>query len=124
MTEATRTSRATTTPSVQPDQAAKRSKATTGRHSSHRALAGAIARWTLAILAVLWLSFCTAIGPFYWYGGSIADWGFVNTIYFLLALAIYLMLLIALVHVGGGLAAIPSSVRSACRRVAAAIGTF
>ena len=44
MTEATRTSRATTTPSVQPDQAAKRSKATTGRHSSHRALAGAIAR--------------------------------------------------------------------------------
>ena len=73
MTEATRTTRATTTPSVQPDQAAKRSKATAGNHPSRRALAGAIARWSLATLAVLWLSFCTAIGPFYWYGGSIAD---------------------------------------------------
>lgn len=124
MTEATRTTRATTPPSVQPDQAAGRAKATERGHGIHRVPVGTIARWTLAVLAVLWLSFCTAIGPFYWFGGSIADWTMANTLYFLLALIIYMALLIALVRFGGGRIIIPPFLRSACRRAARAIQTF
>lgn len=124
MTEATRTTRATTPPSVQPDQTAGRAKTTERGHGIHRVPVGAIARWTLAVLAVLWLSFCTAIGPFYWFGGSIADWTMANTLYFLLALIIYMALLIALVRFGGGRIIIPPSLRSACRRAARAIQTF
>lgn len=124
MTEATRTTRATTPPSVQPDQTAGRAKTTERGHGIHRVSVGAIARWTLAVLAVLWLSFCTAIGPFYWFDGSIADWTMANTLYFLLALIIYMALLIALVRFGGGRIIIPSSLRSACRRAARAIQTF
>lgn len=32
----------------------------------HLARAGAAARWTLAVLAGLWLALCTAVGPLYW----------------------------------------------------------
>ena len=45
------------------------------------------ARWGLAGFACLWMALCTAVGPLYWVEGSIADWSWANTAYFLISFA-------------------------------------
>lgn len=47
--------------------------------------AGFVVRMLLAAIAVLWVALCVAVGPLYWCDGSIADWSWANTLYFLLA---------------------------------------
>ena len=53
---------------------------------------GAVARWTLTVLACLWLALCTAVGPLYWDfdNGTIAHWNWTNTAIFLGSFIIYL----------------------------------
>ncbi|WP_169834126.1 DUF6020 family protein [Bifidobacterium myosotis] len=53
---------------------------------------GAVARWTLAVLACLWLALCTAVGPLYWDfdNGTIAHWNWANTAIFVGSFIIYL----------------------------------
>ncbi|WP_169173101.1 DUF6020 family protein [Bifidobacterium oedipodis] len=67
----------------------------------HLARVAAASRWTLAILACLWMGLCTAVGPLYWQEGSLADWSWLNTAYFLLSTAIYFGLIVALVRYAG-----------------------
>ena len=54
------------------------------------------ARWGLAGFACLWMALCTAVGPLYWVEGSIADWSWANTAYFLISFAAYLGIVILL----------------------------
>ncbi|PLS29602.1 hypothetical protein Uis4E_0239 [Bifidobacterium parmae] len=61
---------------------------------------GSTARWALAVAAVLWLSWCTAVSPLYWEDSSIAAFGWLNALYGLLAFVIYMALIVALVRVG------------------------
>lgn len=56
------------------------------------------ARWGLAGFACLWMALCTAVGPLYWVEGSIADWSWANTAYFLVSFAVYLGIVILLVR--------------------------
>lgn len=56
------------------------------------------ARWGLAGFACLWMALCTAVGPLYWVEGSIADWSWANTAYFLISFAAYLGIVILLVR--------------------------
>lgn len=56
------------------------------------------ARWGLAGFACLWMALCTAVGPLYWVEGSIADWSWANTAYFLVSFAAYLGIVILLVR--------------------------
>lgn len=63
---------------------------------------GRAARITLATLACLWLALCTSVGPLYWSDGSLADFGWTNALYFLLALLIYGGIVIALTRFGAG----------------------
>ena len=50
------------------------------RRATGTALArlAAVARWTLAVAACLWIALCVAVGPLYWADSSIADFGAVN----------------------------------------------
>lgn len=41
----------------------------------------AVARWTLAVAACLWIALCVAVGPLYWADSSIADFGAVNWLF-------------------------------------------
>lgn len=66
------------------------------------AMAGRIARGTLATCACLWLALCTAVGPLYWADSSIADFGPLNAAYFLLSFLIYLGIVLALVRWANG----------------------
>ena len=59
------------------------------------------ARWGLAGFACLWMALCTAVGPLYWVEGSIADWSWANTAYFLISFAAYLGIVILLVRWSG-----------------------
>ena len=36
---------------------------------------GTFLSWTLAVLACLWVAWCCAIGPLYWFGGGLSDFG-------------------------------------------------
>lgn len=56
------------------------------------------ARWGLAGFACLWMALCTAVGPLYWVEGSVADWSWANTAYFLISFAAYLGIVILLVR--------------------------
>ena len=56
------------------------------------------ARWGLAGFACLWMALCTAVGPLYWVEGSIADWSWANTAYFIISFAAYLGIVILLVR--------------------------
>lgn len=130
MTEATRTTTDQTTAHTQPDRSVSPALAQDHSHDHatgspshvqrrHLGHAGRVARWTLAALAVLWLSFCTAIGPCYWFGNGIADWNGTNTVFFLVAAIIYTLILLALVRMGGGLPPLPSALDAVLHRVAA-----
>lgn len=87
-----------TTPSG--DAAAGATVETVARRPRRTRLAGlaAGARWGLAGFACLWMALCTAVGPLYWVEGSIADWSWANTAYFLVSFAAYLGIVILLVR--------------------------
>lgn len=72
---------------------------------SHRlwARVGAAARWTLATLACLWLALCTSVGPLYWSDRSIADFGAINALYFVVAFVAYFAIIVLLVRWAKGL---------------------
>lgn len=61
---------------------------------------GAIARWTLAVLACLWLALCTAVGPLYWdfETGTIAHWNWANTAIFIGSFIIYFAIILGFVR--------------------------
>lgn len=61
---------------------------------------GTTARWALAVAAVLWLSWCTAVGPLYWADSSIAAFNLLNALYGILAFLIYMTIIVMLVRVG------------------------
>ncbi|WP_165773813.1 DUF6020 family protein [Bifidobacterium felsineum] len=74
--------------------------ATNSRSHTQLARLGTIARWTLAVLACLWLSLCTAVGPLYWdfETGTIAHWNWANTAIFIGSFVIYLGIIVILVR--------------------------
>ncbi|WP_241677168.1 DUF6020 family protein [Bifidobacterium jacchi] len=72
-----------------------------GRFST-AARIGAIARWTLAVLACLWIALCVAVGPLYWDDSTIANWSWTNTLYFTLAFIATLAIVALLVSAGSG----------------------
>ena len=78
--------------SLQPD--------TTGPAHPRLARIGSAARWTLAVLACLWLALCTAVGPLYWDfdNGTIAHWNWTNTAIFAGSFIVYLGIVVALVR--------------------------
>ena len=49
---------------------------------------GTFLSWTLAVLACLWVAWCCAIGPSYWFGGGLSDFGWLNVLYLAVAFAI------------------------------------
>lgn len=49
---------------------------------------GTFLSWTLAVLACLWVAWCCAIGPLYWFGGGLSDFGWLNVLYLAVAFAI------------------------------------
>ncbi|NEG54967.1 hypothetical protein GFD21_04085 [Bifidobacterium sp. SMA15] len=61
---------------------------------------GAAARWALAVMACLWLAWCTAVGPLYWEDSSIAAFGWPNALYGVTAFVAYLLIIVALVRRG------------------------
>lgn len=60
-----------------------------------------IARWTLAVLACLWLAFCSAVGPIYRADGTIADFSVWNALIGVVMFCVYLTLVHALAMLGG-----------------------
>jgi hypothetical protein len=89
-------------------------------HCAHPRLArvGAIARWALAVMACLWLAFCTAVGPLYWdqEHGSIANWGWANTAFLVLSFCVCLGLIVLLVRIAEGGNIIPTAIGERLRR--------
>nr|WP_223224079.1 DUF6020 family protein [Bifidobacterium pullorum] len=65
------------------------------------------ARWGVAGFACLWMALCTAVGPLYWAEGSIADWSWANTAYFLVSFAVYLGIVTLLVRYATGRRTLP-----------------
>ena len=49
---------------------------------------GTFLSWMLAVLACLWVAWCCAIGPLYWFGGGLSDFGWLNVLYLVVAFAI------------------------------------
>lgn len=41
--------------------------------------------WTLGVLACLWVAWCCGIGPLYWFGTGLADFGWANVLYMAIA---------------------------------------
>ncbi|MBW3078529.1 hypothetical protein KIH76_04740 [Bifidobacterium sp. 81T8] len=70
---------------------------------------GAAARWTLAVLARLWIALCVGVGPLYWEDGSIADWTGTNTTYSILTFAVTFAIIWALARRGTGRRILPDS---------------
>ncbi|KAB7788225.1 DUF6020 family protein [Bifidobacterium cebidarum] len=91
-----------TSPAIaKPTTAGQPSAAPIQGHAHPRwARLGSIARWTLAVLACLWLALCTAVGPLYWdfETGTIAHWNWANTAIFIGSFVIYIGIIIALVR--------------------------
>ena len=63
---------------------------------------GRAARIVLAVAACLWLALCTSVGPLYWFDGSIADFGWLNALYFLVSFLGYGAVVLALTRWGAG----------------------
>ena len=49
---------------------------------------GTFLSWMLAVLACLWVAWCCAIGPLYWFGDGLSDFGWLNVLYLVVAFAI------------------------------------
>ena len=74
------------------------SLAATPTTASRLARGGSIARWALAVAACLWLAWCTAVGPLYWADSSIANFGWSNALFGLIAFVAYLFVIVVLVR--------------------------
>lgn len=87
---------------------------------------GAIACWTLAVLACLWLALCMAVGPLYRdaENGTIANWNWTNTVFFILSFAIYMGLIILMVRFAAGLRMVPKVLGDLADNQAAATSGF
>ncbi|WP_341476069.1 DUF6020 family protein [Bifidobacterium primatium] len=70
-----------------------------------------VLRWTLAVLACLWLALCTAVGPIYRADGSIADFSWGNAAIGIVAFAAYFGLVAGLARLSRGKWNIPRVVR-------------
>ena len=46
---------------------------------------GTFLSWMLAVLACLWVAWCCAIGPLYWFGDGLSDFGWLNVLYLVVA---------------------------------------
>ena len=68
---------------------------------------GTFLSWTLAVLACLWVAWCCAIGPLYWFGGGLSDFGWLNVLYLVVAFAICFSIVVALVRFGHGRRVLP-----------------
>ena len=44
--------------------------------------------WTLGVLACLWVAWCCGIGPLYWFGTGLADFGWANVLYMAIAFVV------------------------------------
>ena len=47
--------------------------------------------WTLGVLACLWVAWCCGIGPLYWFGTGLADFGWANVLYMAIAFVCYIV---------------------------------
>ena len=63
---------------------------------------GTLAGWLLAALACAWLALCTAVGPLYWHGSSLAAFSWINAGYALFTFLIAMAIVILLVICGAG----------------------
>ena len=68
---------------------------------------GTFLSWTLAVLACLWVAWCCAIGPLYWFGGGLSDFGWLNVLYLAVAFAVWFSIVVALVRFGRGRRVLP-----------------
>ena len=56
--------------------------------------------WTLGVLACLWVAWCCGIGPLYWFGTGLADFGWANVLYMAIAFVVSFAILRSLVRYG------------------------
>lgn len=68
---------------------------------------GTFLSWMLAVLACLWVAWCCAIGPLYWFGDGLSDFGWLNVLYLVVAFAIWFSIVVALVRFGRGRRVLP-----------------
>ena len=68
---------------------------------------GTFLSWMLAVLACLGVAWCCAIGPLYWFGDGLSDFGWLNVLYLVVAFAIWFSIVVALVRFGRGRRVLP-----------------
>lgn len=64
--------------------------------------------WTLGVLACLWVAWCCGIGPLYWFGAGLADFGWANVLYMAIAFVVSFAILRSLVRYGRGERVLPT----------------
>ena len=64
--------------------------------------------WTLGVLACLWVAWCCGIGPLYWFGTGLADFGWANVLYMAIAFVVSFAILWSLVRYGRGERVLPT----------------
>ena len=64
--------------------------------------------WTLGVLACLWVAWCCGIGPLYWFGTGLADFGWANVLYMAIAFVVSFAILRSLVRYGRGERVLPT----------------
>ena len=64
--------------------------------------------WTLGVLACLWVAWCCGIGPLYWFGTGLADFGWANVLYMAIAFIVSFAILRSLVRYGRGERVLPT----------------
>jgi len=67
--------------------------------------------WALGVLACLWLAWCCAIGPLYWFGTGLSDFGWLNVLYMVVAFVAFFAILRSLVKFGRGRRVLPEYFR-------------
>lgn len=72
--------------------------------------------WTVAVLACLWLAFCTAVGPIYRTDGSIAEFSIWNALLGVVMFGVYLTIVHVLAVIGGRRRTRPVSNRTTSNR--------
>lgn len=74
---------------------------------SHGERLSGVCRWTLAVLACLWLAWCCAIGPLYWYNVGLDGFGWTNMLILALSFAVFFAIVVGLVRFGLGRRVLP-----------------
>ena len=64
--------------------------------------------WTLGVLACLWVAWGCGIGPMYWFGTGLADFGWANVLYMAIAFVVSFAILWSLVRYGRGERVLPT----------------